>query len=97
MHPRVCVSGLCFPELSAPDAIEAIAGLGVANTSVTGAKARAAGAGAVAAAGRRHGVTIAATTGSLAFDLSSGDAAAESRRRAEQDNDQAAAVGPTVM
>jgi sugar phosphate isomerase/epimerase len=93
----VSVSGLCFPGLAAPDAIAAVAGLGVSGTSVTGAKARAAGAGAVAAAGRRHGVTIAATTGSLAFDLSSGDAAAESRRRAEQDIDLAAAVGATVM
>ena len=35
MHPRVCVSGLCFPGLSATDAIEAIAGLGAGNTSVT--------------------------------------------------------------
>ena len=97
MHPRVSVSGLCFPGLCAPEAIEAIAGLGVASTSVTGAKARAAGAGAVAAAGRRHGVTIAATTGSLALDLSSGDAGAASRRRAERDIDLAAAVGATVM
>ena len=40
VHPRVSVSGLCFPELSAADAIEAIAGLGVANTSITGANAR---------------------------------------------------------
>ena len=97
MHPRVSVSGLCFPGLSAPDAIEAIAGLGVSRTSVTGAKARAAGAGAVAAAGRHHGVSIAATTGSLAFDLSSADAAAGSRQRAETDIDLAAAVGATVM
>ena len=65
------VSGLCFPELSATDAIEAIAGLGAASTSVTGAKARAAGAGAVVAAGRRHGVKIVTTTGALALDLSS--------------------------
>jgi sugar phosphate isomerase/epimerase len=97
VHPRVSVSGLCFPGLCAPDAIEAVAGLGVAGTSVTGAKARAAGAGAVVAAGRRHGVKIVATTGSLAFDLSSGDAAAGSRQRAEQDIDLAAAVGATVM
>jgi sugar phosphate isomerase/epimerase len=97
VHPRVCISGLCFPELAAPDAIEAIAGLGVTSTSMTGAKARAAGADAVVAAGRRHGVTIAATTGSLAFDLSSAEAAAGSRQRAERDIDLAAAVGATVM
>ena len=97
MHPRVSVSGLCFPELSAPDAIEAIAGLGAVSTSVTGAKARAAGAGAVVAAGRRHGVKIVTTTGSLAPDLSSVEAAGAARRRAEQDIDLAAAVGASVM
>ena len=97
MHPRVSVSGLCFPELSAPDAIEAIAALGAASTSVTGAKARAAGAGTVVAAGRRHGVTIVTTTGALAFDLSSPAAAAASRQRTEQDIDLAAAVGAAVM
>ena len=97
MHPRVSVSGLCFPELSAPDAIAVIAGLGVASTSVTGAKARAAGAGAVVAAGRRHGVMIVTTTGSLALDLSSVDAAAGARQRAERDVDLAAAVSAAVM
>ena len=96
MHPRVSVSGLCFPGLSAPDAIEAVAGLGAARTSVTGTKARAAGAGPVVAACRRHGVKIAATTGALAFDLSSPAAAAASRQRAEQDIDLAAAVGAAV-
>ena len=97
MHPRVCVSGLCFPELSATDAIEAIAGLGAASTSITGAKARASGAGAVVAAARRHGVTIVATTGALAVDLSSVPAAAASRQRAERDIDLAAAVGAAAM
>ena len=97
MHPRVSVSGLCFPGLSATAAIEAVAGLGAASTSMTGAKARAAGPGAVAAASRRHGVKIVTTTGALAFDLSSGQAAAASRRRAEQDVDLASAVGAPVM
>jgi sugar phosphate isomerase/epimerase len=97
VHPRVSVSGLCFPDLSAPDAIEAIAGLGVGSTSVTGAKARAAGADAVVAAGRRHGVTVVTTTGALALDLSSAAASAGSRRRAERDIDLAAAVGATAM
>jgi sugar phosphate isomerase/epimerase len=97
VHPRVCVSGLCFPELSATDAIEAIAALGAASTSMTGAKARAAGAAAVVAAGRRHGITIVTTTGSLALDLSSAEACSASRQRAERDIDLAAAVGATAM
>lgn len=97
MHPRVCVSGLCFPALSAPDAIEAIARLGVASTSMTGAKARAAGADAVVAASRRHGVAVVATTGALGLDLSSGHARETSLVRAEQDVDLAAAVGAPVM
>ena len=97
MHPRVSVSGLCFPGLSATDAIEAIAGLGAANASITGAKARASGAGPVVAAARRHGVRIVTTTGALGLDLSSAEASDASRRRAEQDIDLAAAVGATVM
>jgi sugar phosphate isomerase/epimerase len=97
VHPRVSVSGLCFPGLSATDAIEAVASLGVAGTSVTGAKARAAGAGAVVAAGRRHGVKIVTTTGALALDLSSAEASAASLRRAERDVDLTAAVGAAVM
>ena len=97
MHPRVSVSGLCFPRLSATDAIEAIAGLGVASASVTGAKVRDAGAGAVVAACRRHGVRIVTTTGALAFDLSSAEASDASRRRAEQDIDLTAAVGAAAM
>src|SRR5215469_2702753 len=97
VHPRVSVSGLCFPELSATDAIEAIAGLGAANASITGAKARESGAEAVVAASRRHGVTIVTTTGALGLDLSSGQAAAVSLRRAEQDIDLAAAVGAAAM
>jgi len=97
VHPRVSVSGLCFPELSATAAIEAVGALGAATTSVTGAKARAAGPEAVAAAGRRHGVKIAATTGALGLDLSSGRASDASRRRAEADIDLAAAVGAGVM
>jgi sugar phosphate isomerase/epimerase len=97
VHPRVSVSGLCFPELSATDGIEAIAGLGVASASLTGAKVRESGAKAVVAAGRRHGVKIVTTTGALGLDLSSGEASAASRSRARQDIDLAAAVGATVM
>jgi sugar phosphate isomerase/epimerase len=97
VHPRVSVSGLCFPELSAADAIEVIAGLGVANASITGAKARESGTEAVVAAGRRHGVKIVTTTGTLGLDLSSGQASDASLRRAKQDVDLAAAVGAGVM
>jgi sugar phosphate isomerase/epimerase len=97
VHPRVSVSGLCFPRLSATAAIEAIAGLGAASASMTGAKVRASGAEAVVAAARRHGVTIVTTTGTLALDLSSGQASAASLGRARQDVDLAAAVGARVM
>jgi sugar phosphate isomerase/epimerase len=91
------VSGLCFPALSATDAIEAIAGLGVASTSVTGTKIRESGAPAVAAASRRHGVKIVATTGALGLDLSSGHASQASLLRARQDIDLASEVGAAVM
>jgi sugar phosphate isomerase/epimerase len=97
VHPRVSISGLSFPALSATGALEAIAGLGVASASITGAKARASGAGAVVAAGRRHGVAIVTTTGALGLDLSSGQASAASLRRARRDIDLAAAVGAPVM
>jgi sugar phosphate isomerase/epimerase len=97
VHQKVSVSGLCFPELPATDAIEAIAGLGVASASLTGAKVRAAGAGAVVAAARRHGVTVVTTTGTLALDLSSEEAGAESRQRVKNDIDLAVAVGATTM
>jgi sugar phosphate isomerase/epimerase len=97
VHQRVSVSGLCFPELPAPEAIEAIAGLGVASASLTGAKVRAAGAGVVAAAARRHGVKIVTTTGTLAINLSSAAASAESRQLVEKDIDLAAAVGAATM
>jgi sugar phosphate isomerase/epimerase len=97
MHPRVCVSGLCFPELSAPDALEAIAWLGVANASMTGQKVRESESGAVVAASRRYGVKIVTTTGALGLDLSSGQASAASLLRARQDVDLAAAVGAAAM
>jgi sugar phosphate isomerase/epimerase len=97
VHPRVCVSGLCFPRLSAVEAIEAIGGIGAVNASMPGHKIRDSGAGAVVAAGGRCGVKIVATTGALGLDLSSGQASRASLRRAEQDIDLAAAVGAAVM
>lgn len=95
-HPRVSVSGLCFPELSALDTLEAVAALGVTNASLTGAKVRAAGAEAVAAASRRHGVRVVTTTAALGLDLRPGaaaDAVAARLREARVDVDNAAAVG----
>lgn len=95
-HPRVSVSGLCFPELSALDTLEAVAALGVTNASLTGAKVRAAGAEAVAAASRRHGVRVVTTTAALGLDLRPGagaDAVAAQLREARVDVDNAAAVG----
>ena len=97
MHPRVCVSGLCFPELSALDALEAIASLGVANASMTGRKVRESGAEAVVTASRRRGVKIVTTTGALGLDLSPGQASGPSLRRAREDIDLAAAVGAAAM
>jgi len=97
MHPRVSVSGLCFPGLPATAAIEAVAGLGVTSASLTGAKVREEGAEAVAAAARRHGVTVVTTTGALGLDLSSAEASDASLRRARRDIDQAAAVGAAVL
>jgi len=97
MHPRVSVSGLCFPQLSATEAIEAVAGVGAASASLTGAKVRDSGAGSVVAASRRHGVKVVTTTGALALNLSSGQASVASLRRAEQDIDLAAAVGARAM
>ena len=97
MHPRVSVSGLCFPALPATDAIEAIAGLSVTSASLTGAKVRESGAGDVLVAARRRGVNIVTTTGTLALDLSSGQASAASLGRARADVDLAAAVGARVM
>ena len=97
LHPRVCVSGLCFPRLSALDALAAIAGLGAANASLTGAKVRESGAEAVAAASRRRGVKIVTTTGALGLDLSSGQASGASLERARADIDLAATVGASVM
>jgi sugar phosphate isomerase/epimerase len=97
VHPRISISGLCFPRLSAVDAIEAIAGLGAGSASLTGDKVRQAGTVAVVAAGRRHGVKIVTTTGALGLDLSSGEASVVSLSRARQDVDLAAAVGARAM
>ena len=92
-HPRISVSGLCFPELSAVETIEAIAGLGVANTSLTGRKVRESGVDAVAAAARRHGVRVVTTTGALGLDLRPGADVGAQLRTAQEDVDNAVALG----
>lgn len=97
LHPRVCVSGLCFPGSPAAGVIDAVAGLGATATSLTGAVVREAGAQAVAAAARRRGVRVVTVTGALGLDLSSAQAARTAGDRARADVDQAAAAGATVM
>jgi sugar phosphate isomerase/epimerase len=97
LHPRVAVSGLCFPTLSAVGAIAGIGGLGVSKTSMTSAKLRESGIDAVVDACRAHRVEVVTTTASLGFDLSA-EADSESQlERAKQDIDQAAAVGATSV
>ncbi|MFG1923395.1 sugar phosphate isomerase/epimerase family protein [Cryptosporangium sp. NPDC048952] len=107
-HPRISVSGLCFPELSAVETIEVVAGLGVANTSLTGRKVRESGADKVAAAARAHGVRVVTTTGALGPGLRRADADADARhaaggagdawlRDARRDVDNAATVGAGVV
>lgn len=93
LHPRVAVSGLCFPTMSAVDAIETIAGLGVRKTSMTSTKLRESGADAVAVASRRHGVDVLTTTAMVRFDLTPGADLEAQVQRAREDIDQAAAVG----
>ncbi|MFF0818224.1 sugar phosphate isomerase/epimerase family protein [Rhodococcus sp. NPDC003318] len=92
-HPRVSVSGLCFPTLSAVDVIEVVGGLGVSKTSLTSAKVREVGADAVAAASRKHGVDVVTTTALLRFDLTPGADIEDQVLQARADIDQAAAVG----
>lgn len=93
LDARVAVSGLCFPELTAEESIEAIASIGVRSMSMSRYKLLAAGVEAVAEASRRHGVDIVATTAALAFDLSRAESRQQGIERAVADIDRAAAVG----
>ena len=95
-HPRVSVSGLCFPRLSAVDGVAAVAGLGVVNTSMTSTKLRESGTEAVAAAAAGHGVKVVATTALARFDLRPGADNEANRGLAVADIDCAAAVGAAV-
>lgn len=92
-HPRVAVSGLCFPALSAVETIEVVAGMGVTNTSLTGRKVRESGADIVAAAARRHGVQVVTITGALGLDLRPGADLAAQLRTGRDDVDNAARLG----
>jgi sugar phosphate isomerase/epimerase len=93
LHPRVAVSGLCFPDLSAVQSVEALGGLGVTKTSMTSAKLLESGTGAVVDACRRNGVEVVTTTALARFDLSPGADVSGQLRRAREDIARAAAVG----
>ncbi len=97
LHPRVAVSGLCFPTLSAVQSVEALGNLGVTKTSMTSTKLLESGAEAVVDACRQHGVEVVTTTALVRFDLSHGADVAEQLQRAREDIDQAAAVGATSV
>ncbi|MFT4288416.1 sugar phosphate isomerase/epimerase family protein [Nocardioides sp.] len=97
LHPRVCVSGLCFPGLSAAEAIWATAATGAAKTSVTAAKLRESGVEAVLEQCRDAGVEIVTTTGALRFDLSPGADVAAQVEHGRADIDLAAAAGATSL
>ena len=97
MHSRVAVSGLCFPTLSATEAIEAVASLGVSTTSMPAVKLREAGPDAVVEACRHHDVAIVAVPGSIGFDLSLGPPSAATRQQAQGDIDLASAVGASSV
>lgn len=96
-HARVSVSGLCFPTFSAVETLEAVAGLGVTNASLTAQKIREAGAHRVAEASARLGVAVVTTTGALGLDLRPGADLAEQLLRAEEDVDNAAIVGARAV
>lgn len=97
LHPRVSVSGLCFPDAAADDAVRHAATLGASKTSMTSGKLREAGVDAVLDACRTVGVDVVATTGLLRFDLTTGADASEQLRRGREDIDLAAAVGATSV
>jgi sugar phosphate isomerase/epimerase len=97
LHPRVAVSGLCFPALSAVESIAVLADLGVTKTSMTSAKLLESGAAAVADACTEYGVDVVTTTALVRFDLSAGADVEEQVQRAREDIDRAAAVGATSV
>ena len=97
LHPRVAVSGLCFPDLPAAESIAAIGALGVSKTSMTSAKLLESGTAAVIDACRANGVEVVTTTALARFSLSPGADTAGQSQRAREDIDRAAAVGATSV
>jgi sugar phosphate isomerase/epimerase len=97
LHPRVAVSGLCFPDLTAVESIAAIGALGVTRTSMTSAKLLESGTEAVADACRSNGVDVVTTTALARFDLLPGADVSGQLRRAREDIARAKAVGATSV
>jgi sugar phosphate isomerase/epimerase len=97
LHPRVAVSGLCFPDLSAVESIAALGALGVTKTSMTSAKLLESGTGAVLDACRSHAVDVVTTTALARFDLSPGADVSGQLQRGREDIARAAAVGATSV
>jgi len=97
MHPRVAVSALCFPTLTAAEAIGVVASLGVRQTSMPTGKLREAGPDAVVEACRHHGVGIVAAPGAIGLDLSAGAASPAQIEQAQRDIDLASAVGVACL
>lgn len=93
LHPRVSVSGLCFPDAAAVEGIRRTAALGVTKTSMTSGKLRDAGVEKVRAASAEFGVQVVTTTALVRFDLTPGADVSAQGARAREDVDQAAAVG----
>src|ERR1700728_3348051 len=97
LHPRVAVSGLCFPDQSAVESIGALGRLGVTKTSMTSAKLLESGTGAVLDACRSNGVDVVTTTALARFDLSPGADVSGQLTRAREDIARAGAVGATAV
>jgi sugar phosphate isomerase/epimerase len=97
LHPRVAVSGLCFPDLTAVESIGAVGALGVTKTSMTSAKLLESGTAAVADACRRNGVEVVTTTALARFDLLLGADVSGQLQRAREDIARAEAVGATSV
>ncbi len=97
LHPRVAISGLCFPDLSAADSIGVIAEIGAGATSMTSSALLESGVDNVVKAGREHGVDVVTTTGLLRFDLRPGADVGPQLQRMHEDIDQAVAVGARTV
>jgi sugar phosphate isomerase/epimerase len=97
LHPRVAVSGLCFPDLSAVESVGALGALGVTKTSMTSAKLLESGTRAVIDACWKNAVEVVTTTALARFSLSPGADVSAQLHRAREDIARAAAVGATSV